>query len=540
MTNRLMLSYSVKSGAMSRYGRGTVTPPTKYPTTPTPWLPFDMPTDDTLQASGKIIAPHFMCTQWRSVDNKGPTDDTEYTNRISMPDGAIEAGSIDHRVYGGRYRNRPIRRAPLPGSGTVGAGGWWLADKRFEVQSIKAAGFTGMTIDILGADTFPHANEWAQAAQLEGWTNRVVAMPDASVSIVRNGPTNLANYMAQLFGGPYASAWRKHTDGRWIVMPYGPEFCLGDPSSKTAPITSQQVIDYWRAFSDAMIAKGYPIALWCCFSRAWLDANEKTAPTFCDPQLADIVIGLGRWGARDPGAVVATGNNASGATAYAQSFYNKKYVYTLAIEDSRPSLAAYWESAGWDNVMKSYDVARTADFVQAATANDWGEGTGILPSTLHGYATLDVMAYYNVRHLMGEFPPIIRDACYLAYRVQNAAGSAVQPTYTTPNKASNLYTKFMTNRGTGTTPDKNQIDVLVFATAPAQVIVTVGGVAESPVTVPAGVSRVQAPMRNGAVSVKMVRGGITVPGTTANSTDPINMNTQLVQDLTYRRISSLR
>jgi hypothetical protein len=92
---------------------------------------------------------------------------------------------------------------------------------------------------------------------------------------------------------------------------------------------------------------------------------------------------------------------------------------------------------------------------------------------------------------------------------------------------------------TGSTAGRNEVDVLVFATAPATVTITVGGLSEAPKSVPAGVSRVQAPMRNGAVSAVMTRSGATVLNTAVTSPFQINLNSQLVQDMEYRRASSL-
>jgi hypothetical protein len=171
---------------------------------------------------------------------------------------------------------------------------------------------------------------------------------------------------------------------------------------------------------------------------------------------------------------------------------------------------------------------------------------------MHGWATLDVLAYSMVRLRLGGYkPPIVRDGLYLAHRVMNTPSVLPQPTYTADAA---FYTKRMVKAGS--TPERNLIDLLVFATQPGQISITIGGVAKTctipvqpgittaasgtSVTVPAGVTRVQAPMSNGVVAATLKRGGVTVPGGSVTSPQPINLDSQLVQDMMYWRTSSLR
>lgn len=418
---------------------------------------------------------------------------------------------------------------------------------------MQAAGITHLNIDILGSDTFNHCLEWIQAAHAEGWRNRVILTPDCNASIVRNGPANLAGFLKQAYTGAYSAALRKWRDGRWLTMPYSPETALGQ--TPTA-FTDAQLTKYWTDWSAAMVAQGTPAVMWCCFQRAWRDPAQHTtnlaspsSGVFNGPALSSIVVGLGRWNPRNPDEADSTSIDNGGAPALSRTAaptgYGLPFLYTQAVEDERPDQSKFEECRGWDNLVSWWEmVLRTGtEAVQIATWNDRRENTGIEPSKYHGYADLDVMSYYACRYVLGYDPPLIRDALYLAHRVQHPPAFTPQPTYT----AGAAYTKRMVKAGT--TAEWSQVDVLVFAKAPAEVSVTIAGVARTvtygtttgtSVSVPAGISRVQAPMASGAVVATLKRAGAVVPGGTVTSPFPINLTSQLVQDLTYRRTSSLR
>jgi hypothetical protein len=307
-----------------------------------------------------------------------------------------------------------------------------------------------------------------------------------------------------------------------------------------------------------MDAAGYPVALGCMFSRAWRDANSKTAVAMTDPRLKPWVVYLGRWGVRSPGGVVATGIDASGAAVYSRTAppngYGLPYIDTFAIEDTRPNQGKGSEPLGWSLIMEFWKRAFTTrpEGIQYATANDFAEGTASFPSEYCGYSILDFEAYYNIWWVMGVPPEIKRDACFLAYRIQNAPGVGTQPTYAadadthtvtnadgTTSTVKN-YTKKMVK--TDTTAMVNNVFVAVFATAPATLRVTIGGVTEPDVSVPAGLNQYSFPLRSGTISARLLRNNVVIPGSTANSIpgQDVNLTNQEVQDITYRRVNSLR
>jgi hypothetical protein len=88
----------------------------------------------------------------------------------------------------------------------------------------------------------------------------------------------------------------------------------------------------------------------------------------------------------------------------------------------------------------------------------------------------------------------------------------------------------------GTPPPVDLVEVVVFATAPATVNVTVGGVTTS-CNVGGGRSVCSFPLREGTVSVSMVRSGTTV--TTVQSPYTVT-NTPYIQDLEYNVAGGLR
>lgn len=518
-------------------------------------LPYKVPSQEAYYkvAGSKILAPHIMQHARKSIDNKNAfTDATEYVERVWRPTGAKE-GTTDHGVYGGAYRNRPERRAPLTGSGTVGTvGGWQWQDKVTELQSLIDSYWLNAFVDILGSDTFPHALEWASVAVSLGWSDRLIFMPDGSTSIARNGATNLKNYSVQAFShATGGAAWKKHTDGRYLVVFYGPEFVLGDPVS----FTVDQVVNYMVDYCTQMDAAGYPIALGGVFSRAWRDSNQKTAIVLTDPRLAQWSVFLGRWGGRSPQEIAGVSNDAYNAAVYSRTpppnGYGFPYIDTGAVEDTRPNQGKYYEAVGWKLLVDFYARARATqpEGIQFATANDYPEGTALFPNEFWGRSHLDVCTYYNLWQITGTPPEITKDALYMAYRTMNIPGLGTQPTLShdaaTVLAADGItqtkqYTKKMVNGGGS--PGVNNIDVLYFATASGEIRATIGGVAETPVAITAGVNRVQFPMRSGTITIGIYRNNTLVPGSqvTSLSGQDINLTNAEVQDFVYRRVSSLR
>jgi hypothetical protein len=581
-------------------------PPPENPTQATPWLPWDMPTDQAWRDVGDAlpVAPHYMAN-WRPavLDKNVDTDATAYEKKWQPP-GALE-GTTDHRKYGGYTHNWAIGRDPL-------GAGYELKDKKWEIRQAKAAGIHHFTVDVLGSDTFKYAQMLAQAAIEEG-DFKLVFMLDCGGSIARNGPLNAAAYAEQAFKGLYADAWLKHTDGRFIVMPYSPESVMertltlsaalasgvaitalpvkafayqqvvagtvfklpttGQLVTTTATVaagvtsvpiasvtpsaaiavngvlaqqdTGAEVIDYWTTFGASMVTRGVPSAVWCLFQRAWQTASQLTAPTFEDTRLDPYVIGYGQWGVSDPVATNAPATILAPATT--KNTYGKLYAHTgRSLGDVRPDQSVFSEPGGWEQMLAAFSMILSTDpdFVQWATWNDRREGTEVEVSHMQGWALLDWLSYLTIQRRLGYTPVIARDALYLVHRQQQTPTFTPQPTYTADPT---YYTKRMVRFGS--TVERNQFDTLVCATAPAQVSLTIAGVAQNltmgsttgtSINVPAGVSRVQATLKAAAantVTATLRRSGATVA--TVTSPRAVNLTTQLVQTLDHWVTGSL-
>lgn len=530
----------------------TIAPPPYY-TTSTPWLPYDSPTDASwasLDDWDNPVAVHYMATQRRRINNRNPaTDPASYEQAKWFPPGGTE-GTTDHGPYGGLWRNGPASVPPDPAN-AVGAsppnGGtttmaFELNDKVWELRQAKAAGIRLLTVDLLNASTFKYAQLLAQAASIVGGI-KLAAMADCQTSITRNGPTNLADYCAQLAKGPYGKVWLRHTDGRFLLTTFGAELAL---NSTKAAFTDQQIIDYWRNWSSDMTARGVPACLWATFVRAWEDPTEHTATAFNDPQLDGIVVGFGTWGTRNPVETVSTSNNNAGAPARSRNVYGQPFMYTMAAWDARPNQSKFYESGGFENLLAAFKVARdkVVDFLQLATWNDRTEGTELEPSIQQGWNLLDIVGYFVIWHRFGVQPPILRDALYLYHRPMQTPSVSPQPTY---GVDAGTYTQRMVR--SGSTPERNQIDVLIFARAAGQVSVIIAGVAQTltygtttgtSVTVPAGVSRVQCALKSaaaGSITATLKRSGLQV--STVTSPFAVSFTSQEVQNLDPYVVGSL-
>lgn len=500
-------------------------------------LPFDMPLDAEFAASDVLMAPHLMTTQERSITNRNhATDPLAYEVGL-FPPGQVKAG-VNHRATGGYWRNGPVGRDTY---GSVGNGentdAYRLLDRRWEMQQLKATGMRHMIVDILGVNALANVQRCAQAAILEDMPRAIVAMPDCSSAFVRNGAAQLATSLAAMFGGPYADGYYKHTDGRWLVMPYGPEFAVNGG-------TEAQVIAFWVTVMENLETLGYPSALWCMFSRSWESSADRTAPTFNNAALSDWFVGTGRWGTGiDPVTSAGTGTGEGGAEARSQSVYGVPFCYSARNEDIRVGTAAsgiFWESGGWQNLMVSMNntITNGHTAVQIPTWNDWWESSGIAPSRYHGHSVLDVFSYYVCKKRLGYAPPIIRDTLYLAHRIHQTPELG-NPTFTAPALSGVSYTSRQIR--TGGTAARNEVDVMGFLTAPGVVKIRVGSTTYTHNVVSvAEPFRVQAPLAAGTISCWVERGGVEVAGTRCDSPWTVNFTTQEVQDLSYRRMSSRR
>jgi hypothetical protein len=192
----------------------------------------------------------------------------------------------------------------------------------------------------------------------------------------------------------------------------------------------------------------------------------------------------------------------------------------------RPKDFEYWEagnSAAFRSAWVS-SIQGDADWVQLVTWNDFSESGEVSPYTdatlsrTIGTGFYDLNGYYAAWYLTGQQPQISHDVLYYFYRREPSSASA--PAQSRPDALV-----------TGTAED--DIELLAFLTAPAELKITIGGVTQSQ-NAPAGIvsfkvkSQPGVPLftlsRNGS-DVFSFNGGVQIYGTGGLPSG--------VQDLTY-------
>jgi hypothetical protein len=444
-----------------------------------------MPASSVLKASPHKVFAHYFTPYPISLDNQDPASDY-YARNYLTPGGE---GGI-HAAYGGLLRQRPLPRAIDPSSA------WQLDDMETEVRNADAAGLDGFTVDVLSLS----GNNWTrlvlllQAAQAVDPDFKIVLMPDGTSSDASD-PGALASAIAGLETS-HGSALYHLDDGRLVIAPFDPE---------------RQGAAWWQGWLGTLQATyGIDVAFVPCF----LNYGANAAA------FAPFSYGFSNWGNRSP----HTNGNLAPNMADAHG-RGGLWMQPVSVQDERPNQSLYDEADNSENLRVTWSAAIAgADWVQLPTWNDYSEGAQVAPSTGTGWSLLDLSAYHLVRFKTGAFPPIVRDVIYLSHRVQEA------------NAAVTGETSPMSLRS-GTGPTRDDVEVLTFLTAPAEVTVTVGASTYT-FTAPAGLNAQLYPIESGTVSAAAARGGVTVARIT--SPYPIQTGSVVIQDEGYRFVSSGR
>jgi hypothetical protein len=452
-------------------------------TAATPRLPFDLPSTSQLKDSPKKVFAHYLPSFPISIDNQ-PPDRDYYATEYLTPSG--ENGR--HAAYGGWLRDRPQAQAPLTSAQ------WPLENMRTEVRRATEAGLDGFTVDVLAVsgDEWDRINLLFSAAPTVNPRFSLVLMPDAAAAQDTDADT-FADAMVSLAKSPAAF---RLADGRVVVSPFNPE-SVG--------------VDYWRAFLRRMLSRGVDVAFVPCF----LD-YEDNAQAF-----AEISDGSANWGNRSPAANQGLATNIRDAHDR-----GKIWMQPVSLQDERPSQGVYDEANNTENLRLTWQAAidHDADWVQVATWNDYAENTQLSPSAQHGWAPLDINAYYLSRFKTGTWPRIVADGVYVSYRRQPAAA--------VPTDGQQ---QLMALRP-GSSPARDKLEVLTFLTSNATVTTSVGGAVRT-YSAPAGVHAELVDLHPGSHRVTVTRGGST-PLSVSSSVD--TTLTPPVQDLQYYFVSSTR
>ena len=460
----------------------------------TTWLPFDMPSKASMQASPRKVFGNWVVSLPISIDNKAPAVDYYQRHHLN-PMG--EGGK--HKAYGGFLRDRPLGRAPI-------AGAWRLEDMKTEVRNAVAAGLDGFTVVMYGlpapgktSQGFENAKMMMQAAAAVDPGFKIIPMPD--MTTLDNASTALvSSRMAEL--GRYSAAYK--VNGKLVLQPFCAEL---------------KSVSWWKSVLSSMTnTHKVPVAFYPLILNVQAHASA----------FAPITYGMADWGLRDP-----VSNNPNNTSAWGPvgridrvQAMGDKWIQPISVQDERPRRGMYWEAGNTENFRNSWAVARKggADAAQLLTWNDLPEGSGMLPSIKHGFTFLDLNAYYTTWFKTGVAPAITRDAVYLTHRKHKMAAKVTFP-----------QTLWMTKRKGGT-PGRDTVEALTFSKAAGVVQVTVGAKTYS-CAVDAGVDTCTVPLGTGTVSARLVRSGIAVA--TLTSPFPVTA-TPYVQDFEYTGSSSLR
>ena len=441
-------------------------------------LPFESAGSGT-----KLVFAHYFTPYPISLDNAPPANDY-YARHYLKASG--ENGKFN--AYGGLLRDRPIPRDPIGGD-------WRLEDAKTEVRQAMGGGINGFAVDLLsfGGFHWEGAKRMLRAAEQVSPTFKIMLQPDMTSGVGSASSSQMADKLAEL---SRSSATYRLSDGRVVISPFAGE---------------RRSTAYWSEVMNIMASRH----------------GIKTAlmPVFIDPapnlrKFAPISYGMGEWGMRDPGGIKARPDYAGTAHSL-----GKKWISSITVQDVRPTQRIYDEAGNTEALRASWQRALDdkAEFALITTWNDYSESTSIAPSTDHGYAFLDISAYYAARFTTGSYPKTSADALYLSHRVHNYQ--------MVPTQQSGL-ARLRSSR----TPARNNVEVLSFLTAPAEVRVQVGSKSYT-YTAPAGVSVKTFGLQTGSVSASASRKGSNIAAVT--SPDQV-VSSAPTADLSYHAVTSRR
>lgn len=511
------------------------------PTTPTPLLPFDMPTRAGIVALPRKVWSHAFVTYPYGGDQRANTGATWYQAR--MPGGTLNP------TYGGELRDRPLEISGVTRPRTEPS--WWILDRAQEILQARDAGHAGFTIDWLnlndgtGDNRTGQVREFCDAVRYLNVQDdfKIILMPDGSASLCDGGNfTAFVNKTVNLLT-TYSDMMYRDSDGKWVIAPYFPE---GAPSavvsgSRVLNTSASATAAYWTNYIAAMSTAGFEVKLWFCYVRAW----HTTA--YAAPALSSIGAMNSRWGDRDyTSSGAETVNNrlapAKSHAAIADGGYNRPWMHPISVQDNRCGTSESpksWEPGGSRNLTATWMAAidGSAEMVQIPTWSDFREHAHVMPSIHHGHVWLDISSYFQYKWSVGEWPTVHRDAVYLSHNLHRKD---------MPNSnITGTQTNFMVN--IGSSPYVSDVEALVFLTSTANVTVEIninGAVttftpgALTLVAAGSNVYRFSKTMPTaGTASATVKRNGIVV----ATITSPHTMTDHPVaQDHHLRAVGSLR
>lgn len=441
---------------------------------------FKMP--DTSSSTKKVFAHYFGPYPIR-IQNKIPNDDY-YSNNYLRTIGE----NSNFANIGGLLRDRPWIYP-------AGGSDWQSVDAAQDIEWAISAGIDGFYVNIMGGSGL----NWDRYITLRDVANAsypnfyVVPMIDANGSLAGSGTTDqIADAIAQ-----FASTSYYLGDGRMLVGSFKME-------GKTPT--------WWNNIYSSLQSRhgidAAPVGVYNNFTQAG-NYNQYAS---------------GAWGTgADPNIYANRSNYGDQARARGEL-----YQADVWAQDIRPNASLFDEARGTKALFAAWDraISDGADLVQICTWSDYSEGSQFRPSSARGYVELDLSAWKIAEFKTGSQPDILRDAVYVSHRNQMSNTTVAGP-----------QTSFMSHWvRNNRSAFQEKVEVVTFLTAPADVTVTVGGIATT-YSAPAGKYAHEVDARYGSVTVDVKRSGSTV----VSHASPYQIrSTVWQQDRQYFMSSSLR
>jgi hypothetical protein len=467
-----------------------------------PELPFAMPSLASMKASSRKVGAyiHTLPTYWRQGNNL-------YADSI-LPSSAP--------ANGGRWRQRPL---PLINHTTITQS----QREQYALDDLTNAANIGIdffSVNIIG--TVISSEAWRMtehimpiytaAAQYNTTHPEDFGVcPDLSMlSIANTGGTATAwaDAMAPLLGHAAAYKW---TDGRPVCFLYNVDdrpaswyqdfanrldsahsidvACI--PHHQANNITALDTTEYKALFSSGVFVA---LHMWNAPKYTTTPANYFTAPR--------------EWAATN--GIPFVGGSGPGW------------------EIDRPNLLKELEGKGLEQIRNAFQasIQKNDPMLEIISWGDHEESHNIRPSTAYQWVPYDITAYYIGWYKSGSPPQITRDALYYAHRMHLSTAP-----YDTSRQTAGA---FSVMQG----PVLDLVLTYAFLTAPADVVVTTGGVARTHANVPAGITLLEDPFAaDSTFNFRAVRSGTT----TAQVNSAFPTRSSIVwQDLLYRMGSSTR
>jgi hypothetical protein len=421
-------------------------------------------------------------------------------------------------VYGGYFRDEPFDKyrgaRPQPT-------GWQIEDAKQNIEQAALYGMDGFWLEMLGDLT--SANNV-----------RNLAIRDAA-NILYPGGQFKASPMPD-FNSPAINA--KTADGLADMLA---PFAVTNPTPGLGSYT--RLPSAWYTSDDKFV--------WSCFRGDVANGNGLTA--WPASRFTAVFASLLSRYQIDSAFIIGVNSSAASVSYQGAGFYGWNHwgvgsdpkvaqfmTNQAAVAQSRgqkfmmsiwPSDIRYYSGLYDDNyntgALRQYCtrmISDGADYAQLTTWSDYAEGAMFQRTAGRGRVLQKLWAWYSYKWKTGNFPTILRDVAILSHRNQ------LFPTGSTYRYTDLIYTKKVAHwdRGPNTSAVRNNIEVLTFLLAPANVTIKINGIAVTTYVATAGMFvHDTTPAALGTVSVEVVRASTMVAqvasGVTIKDT-PLNQN----------------